>query len=188
VFIDRPPGHLRADSVLMDDAGGAKAGVAHLIAAGHRRIGLLTDDLAVYTMSQRFDGYRAALDDAGLSFDATIVRHDCHDIHEARTATLALLASTDPPTAIFGANNLMSVGAVSAITSLRCRIALVGFDDFELAASLVPPVTVVRADHEAMGRLGAELLLRRMDGWDGARERIVLPTEIVPRGSGELAP
>jgi LacI family transcriptional regulator len=188
VFIDRPPGHLRADSVLMDDAGGAKAGVAHLIAAGHRRIGLLTDDLAVYTMSQRFDGYRAALDDAGLSFDATIVRHDCHDIHEARTATLALLASTDPPTAIFGANNRMSVGAVSAITSLRCRIALVGFDDFELAASLVPPVTVVRADHEAMGRLGAELLLRRMDGWDGARERIVLPTEIVPRGSGELAP
>ena len=82
----------------------------------------------------------------------------------------------------------MSVGAISAITTPGRRVALVGFDDFELAASLVPPVTVVRADHEAMGRLGAELLLRRMDGWDGDPERIVLPTEVSPRGSGELRP
>jgi LacI family transcriptional regulator len=64
----------------------------------------------------------------------------------------------------------------------------VGFDDFELAASLVPPVTVVRADHEAMGRLGAEMLLRRMHGWDDAPEQVVLPTRIIPRGSGELSP
>jgi LacI family transcriptional regulator len=188
VFVDRPPGHLRADSVLVDNAGGARAGVAHLVAAGHRRIGLLTDDLGVYTMSERFDGYRAALADAGIPFDAALARHDCHDIHDARAATLALLGSEDPPTAVFGTNNRMSVGAVSAITSAGAPIALVGFDDFELAASLVPPVTVVRADHEAMGRLAAEMLLRRMDGWDGEPERVVLPTEVVPRGSGELRP
>ena len=188
VFVDRPPGHVRADSVLMDNAGGARAGVAHLIDAGHRRIGLLTDDLGVYTMSERFDGYRKALEDAGLPFDPSLARHDCHDVHDARAATLALLGGTDPPTAIFGTNNRMSVGAISAITTQGDRVGLVGFDDFELAASLVPPVTVVRADHEAMGRLAAELLLRRMDGWDGDPQRVVLPTEVVPRGSGELAP
>ena len=63
-----------------------------------------------------------------------------------------------------------------------------GYDDFELASSLVPPVTVVRTDHEAMGRLSAELLLRRMEGWDGEPARVVLPTEVIPRGSGELRP
>lgn len=188
VFVDRPPGHLRADSVLMDNAGGARAGVAHLIAAGHRRIAVLTDDLTIYTMMKRFDGYRAALEDAGIPFDPRLVRHGCHDIVDARGATIALLESDEPPTAVFGTNNRMSVGAVTAFTSVGGRVALVGFDDFELAASLEPPVTVVRTDHEAMGRLGAELLLRRMDGWDGKPERLVLPTEIVPRGSGELAP
>jgi LacI family transcriptional regulator len=188
VFVDRPPGHLRADTVLADNAGGARAGVAHLVAAGHRRIGILTDDLEVYTMAQRFDGYRAALADAAIPFDPLLARHDCHDIHDARSATLSLLDGEDPPTAIFGTNNRMSVGAVSAITASGRGVALVGYDDFELAASLVPPVTVVRTDHEAMGRLSAELLLRRMDGWGGGPERIVLPTEVVPRGSGELAP
>ena len=94
VFVDRPPGHLRADTVLADNAGGARSGVAHLIAAGHRRIGILTDDLGVYTMAQRFDGYRAALADAAISFDPVLARHDCHDIHDARAATLSLLAAT----------------------------------------------------------------------------------------------
>ena len=85
-------------------------------------------------------------------------------------------------------NNRITEHVVRALAVRPVRPALVGFDDFELAASLVPPVTVVRADREAMGRLGAELLLRRMDGWDGDPQRMVLPTEIVPRGSGELAP
>jgi LacI family transcriptional regulator len=188
VFLDRPPGQLRADAVLADNAGGARAGVAHLIAAGHRRIAVLTDDLAVYTMAERFHGYRAALAEAGIGFDPSLVRHDCHDIHEARAATVDLLDADDPPTAIFGTNNRMSVGAVGAIRSDGRRVAFVGYDDFELAASLAPPVTVVRTDHQAMGRLSAELLLRRMDGWDAEPERIVLPTEIVTRGSGELPP
>ena len=96
--------------------GGRGPGVSHLIVAGHRRIGLLTDDLGVYTMSERFDGYRQALEDAGLPFDPSLARHDCHDVHDARAATLALLGGT-PPTAIFGTNNRMSVGAISAITT-----------------------------------------------------------------------
>jgi LacI family transcriptional regulator len=89
---------------------------------------------------------------------------------------------------MFGTNNLMTVGAVNAITASGRGVALVGFDDFVLAPSLATPVTVIRADHELMGRLGAESLLRRMDGWAGPPERIVLPTELIERGSGELRP
>ena len=72
-------------------------------------------------------------------------------------------------------------------------LVLDNYDSFtynlvQYLGELGAPVTVVRTDHEAMGRLSAELLLRRMDGWGGDPEHIVLPTEVVPRGSGELAP
>lgn len=99
-----------------------------------------------------------------------------------------MLAGDAPPTAFFTTNNIMTTGAVNAISASGRRTALVGFDDFALAPSLATPVTVVKADHERMGHLGAELLLRRMDGWTGSPETITLPMRIVERGSGELRP
>jgi LacI family transcriptional regulator len=188
VFVDRPPGRIDADTVLMDDAGGARMAVAHLVHGGHRRIAVLTDPLTVFTMTQRFAGYLSALDDAGIELDRRLVRHDCHDIDDAYAATVGLHSLADPPTAIFGTNNRMSVGALTAVSGLGRRTAFVGFDDFELASALATPATVVRADRERMGRLGAELLLRRMDGWRGSPEHIVLETELVQRGSRELGP
>ena len=188
VFIDRPPGHLRADTVLVDDRGGARTAVEHLVSHGHRRIAVLTDLLEVYTMSERFEGYLRALAAAGIALDPCLVRHDCHSISDAYAATATMLEAADPPTAIFGTNYLMTAGAVSAMAASGRRIAVVGFDDFELAPLLATPVTVIRADSDRVCRLGAELLLRRMDGWSGKPERIVLPTRLVERGSGELPP
>ena len=80
------------------------------------------------------------------------------------------------------------MGIVKAMAARGRRTAIVGFDDFELAEALATPITVVRPDVREMGRLGAELLLRRMDGWAGEPQKIVLPVELVPRGSGELRP
>ena len=65
-------------------------------------------------------------------------------------------------------------------------MALVGFDDLELAESLALPLTVVRTDAAELGRAAAELLFRRMAGWAGPPERIILPTTLVARGSGEI--
>lgn len=188
VFLDRPPGHLRADTVLIDNAAGARSAVEHLIARGHRRIAILTDKLEVYTMAERFAGYRAALASAGIEVDLDLVCHACHDIVDARATAAAMLAGHHPPTAFFGTNAIMTTGAVNAISASGRRTALVGFDDFALAPSLATPVTVITADHERLGQLGAELLLRRMDGWSGEPETVVLPVRIIERGSGELRP
>jgi LacI family transcriptional regulator len=188
VFLDRPQGHLRADSLTIEDFEGSRSAVRHLIAHGHRRIAVLGQSLAVHTVAERFRGYRAALGEAGLAISDELARHGLDDVGEAFAAATELLAARDGATAFFGANNQMTVGIVKAMAADARRAALVGFDDFELAEALAMPVTVVRPDVRKLGGLGAELLLRRMAGWVGDPQRIVLPTELVPRGSGELRP
>lgn len=186
VFIDRPPGLIDADCVLIDNIGGARLAVSHLIAHGHRRIAILGDRLAVFTLSERDQGYREALAEAGIAFDPALVRFGCHDTAEAAAAVHDLLALPDPPTAIFGTNNRMTVGSVQASTDGGRALALVGFDDFELAGALRLPVTVVSYDTAELGRRAAEMLFGRLEGDDGPPRRVTLPTSLIQRGSGEL--
>jgi LacI family transcriptional regulator len=186
VFIDRPPERIAADTVLLDNVGGARQATEHLVAHGHRRIGILLESLDVLTAGPRLEGYRQALREAGITMDEGLVRYGCHDAEAARRGADELLGMDDPPTAIFATNNRMSVGAVRAIRDRMDPIALVGFDEFELAESLTPPVTVVAYDLPAMGRRAAELLFDRIAGDARPPRRIIMPTWIVARGSGEL--
>jgi LacI family transcriptional regulator len=187
VFLDRPPGGLEADAVLLDNAGGARAGVEHLLAQGHRRIGLIGDPPELYTLAERVSGYRAALAAQGVEFDETLLRLGAHDVTQAEMSTRALLQLPDPPTAIFAANNRVSVGALRALKAVDAPVALVGFDDFELADMLPVPVTVVRHDPTELGRRAAELLFARLDGDGGTPQRVILQTQLVVRGSGEVS-
>jgi LacI family transcriptional regulator len=186
VFLDRPPGRLEADAVLLDNEGGARAGVDHLLAQGHRRIGLIGDPPELFTLAERVRGYRAALAARGVDFDETLLRLGAHDVAQAEMSARALLQLPDPPTAIFAANNRVSVGALRALKSVDAEVALVGFDDFELADMLPVPVTVVRHDPAELGRRAAELLFARLDGDGGAPQTVILRTELVVRGSGEV--
>jgi LacI family transcriptional regulator len=186
VFLDRPPTGLEADAVLLDNSGGARAGVEHLLAQGHRRIGLIGDPPELYTLAERVKGYRAALAARGLEFDETLLRLGAHDVAQGEMSARALVQLPDPPTAIFAANNRVSVGALRALKALGARVALVGFDDFELADMLPVPVTVVRHDPAELGRRAADHLFARLDGYGGAPQTVILPTELVVRGSGEV--
>jgi LacI family transcriptional regulator len=186
VFLDRPPGGLDADAVLLDDAGGARAGVEHLLAQGHRRIGVVGDPPGVYTIAERVTGYRAALEAWGVEVDERLLRLDAHSVAQAEASARALLELSDPPTALFTTNNRASVGALRAMSSAGASIALVGFDDFELAEMLAMPVTVVRHDPADMGRRAAELLFARLAGDERPPQKVVLGTELVVRGSGEV--
>ena len=190
VFIDRPPCNLAADTIFIDNVGGAQAGVAHLVAHGHRRVALVGDIPEVFTTSERVRGYRLALRAAGLGFDESLVRLGCHDSTAAEQATRELLALRPPPTAVFACNNRITYGALRALSGvpLQERPALVGFDDFELAALLSPPVTVVAYDPVELGRQAARLICERLDGVSGPPRQIVVFTELVVRGSGELPP
>jgi len=191
VFLDRPPEGLPADSVLVDNHGGARAAVEHLVQRGHERIGFVGDPPALYTARVRLDGYRTALADAGIAVREELIRAGSHDAVAAEQSGRELLAlpESDRPTALFSSNNRNTIGVLRALRDAPRPVALVGFDDFELADMLATPVTVVRNAPEEMGRIAAELAYARLDG-DGARQPVerIVPCELVPRGSGEIAP
>lgn len=190
VFVDRPPRFIDADSVVTDNAGGARMAVEHLLGAGHRRIGFLGDRPTVFTAAERRQGYRDALATAGAQADEGLERVGLVDAVVAEAAAHELLALEEPPTALFASQNLITIGAVRALRALGLQheVALVSFDDVELGEVVEPAITVVQQDPYAHGRRAGELLFARLDGFDGPTEHAVLPTTLVARGSGEIAP
>ncbi|WP_307797194.1 LacI family DNA-binding transcriptional regulator [Actinomadura barringtoniae] len=186
VFLDRP-GDLDVDTVLIDNVGGAREAVRHLVAHGHRRVAFLGDLPKIFTARERLRGYAEALEESGIAYDPAIVRMGQHDVAGAGHVMDELLAVPDPPSAVFTGNNLLTAGALRAIRAARARVALVGFDDFELADLLATPVTVVAHEPADMGRRAAEILARRIRGEGGPPARVLLPTRLIVRGSGELS-
>jgi LacI family transcriptional regulator len=188
VFLDRPPAGLAADCVLLDNLGGARSAVEHLLARGHERIAIVADPDALYTAAERLAGYRQALDAAGVPVDEDLLRLGTHDVAQAEAVVRELLAlpAGRRPTAVFAGNNRHTIGALRALRTTDRPIALVGFDDFELADLL--GITVVRHDSPRMGAHAAALAFERLLG--GARDprRVVVPTELIVRGSGEVPP
>jgi LacI family transcriptional regulator len=190
VFLDRPPGYLDADVVLAANQAGAEDAVRHLVERGHRRIAYLGDLLSISTARERHAGYEAGLREAGIQIDPALVLHDLHSSDLAEAAAADLFRSADPPTAIFASQNLVTIGAIRALRSAGRQhdIALVGFDEVPLADLLEPGLTVVAQDVLAIGRGAVEQLFRRLDGDRSPTVRQVVPTRLVPRGSGEIAP
>jgi LacI family transcriptional regulator len=188
VFLDRPPHRIEADTVLLDNAGGARMAVEHLLASGHRRIAYVGDAPDLFTASERLAGYRAALTAAGLEADPRLIFQATPDGTAAPVQALLELPAEVRPTAIFTGNNRHTVGAVRALRGREHEVALVGFDDFELAEVLAMPTTVVRHDSFRMGAEAAGLAFARLDGSTAPPRRLTLETELVARGSGEIVP
>jgi LacI family transcriptional regulator len=141
----------------------------------------------VWTADERYAGYASALAAGGVAVDEALVRRGVRTRGLAATACTELLGLPDPPTALFAGNNMITIGAVRALSSDgRSPVALVGFDDFPLADRLSPPVTVVSQDPAALGSTSARLLFDRIDGDDAPPRTVVLPTRLIARGSGEL--
>jgi LacI family transcriptional regulator len=188
VMVDRPANGFDTDVVLSDHRPAAARATTHLTHRGHRRIALLVEGLDVYTARERLDGYTDALSAAGLSVDPALVRSGVRHQRQAQDATVELLDSPDPPTAILGGYNRATVGAVHALgrLGLQHSVALVGFDDVELADLLDPAITVIAQDPIAIGTAAAQQLRRRLDGDERAASPRVVPTRLIPRGSGEI--
>jgi LacI family transcriptional regulator len=181
VFVDRPSGDVAADTVLVDNVAGAASAVAHLAAHGHRRIAFLGDVPTIFTAAERRTGFREGCARAGIPFDERLV---VMGPHTRQTITDTL----EHATAVVTGNNRITVLVLRALAGARTRPALVGFDDFELADLLDPPVTVVSLDPGELGKAAAELLFARLDGDREPPRRIVLPASLTARGSGETPP
>lgn len=181
VMAVRPPIGITADTVMLDDFGGASEATSRLLASGHRRLGFLGPP-ALWTTAERLRGFRSVLAGAGIAVDEGLVRCEQREVSAAENAALELLGMPDPPTALFCANSRNAIGAYRAITRMRTKTALSCFDDFELADMLGAALTVVTYDPGELGRRAAELLLNRVIGTScagAAPRRLVLPTKIV---------
>lgn len=187
VFVDRPGAGLAADAVLVDNAGGVRAAVRHLAAHGHRRIAFLGDNPAIYTARERLRGFGQGMTAIGRPSDPRLIQMGPHTVESVRAALDRFRSERHPATALVTGNNRITVLALRALTSMRgWRPALIGFDDVELADLLRPSLTVIEQDASELGRIAAELLFARIAGDRRPIQRVVLPTKIVPRGSGEL--
>ncbi|MDQ3787982.1 MAG: LacI family transcriptional regulator, partial [Actinomycetota bacterium] len=166
VLVDRPPTFHGTDSVTTTNRESSREAVLRLAGLGHQRIAFLGDRQTLWTSQERHNGYVEGLAHAGLTLRAELVRTDLQGADAAESATAALLDLDEPPTALFTAQNLLTVGAIGALRARRVQhhVALIGFDDFPLADMLEPGVTVLRQDVPALGRKAAELIFNRIQG------------------------
>jgi LacI family transcriptional regulator len=190
VFVDREPRGIDADAVVSANRTGAATGTEQLLRHGHRRIAYLGDRPEILTAGHRRNGFLDAVARRGIPTDDLWMVERLADEESARRATLALLDLADGPTALFTAQNLITIGAMRALheRDLQNEVALVGFDDVILGDVIRPGLSCVTQDADQIGRLGAQRLLARIDGESCPPERLEVPTGFIARGSGEIGP
>ncbi|XBH20897.1 LacI family DNA-binding transcriptional regulator [Jonesiaceae bacterium BS-20] len=188
VFVDRIPQGVTADVIVADNFDGAFNGTNHLLKHGHRRIAYFGDNPRIQTSTARRDGYSHALMLANVPVAPELIFANFQTEKQTYAKVLEFLQLPDPPTAIFSGQNLITIIIVRALRDLGLsnKIALVGFDDFELADLLEPPLTVVAQDPEQIGILAAKRIFERLDGDTSPPSTIIVPTKFIVRGSGEI--
>ena len=190
VFVDAEPEipDLEIDVVRSDHRAGAIAATRHLLAHGHTDIAYFGDDPAIFSAGLRLDGFRWALAEAGLSAVPGREVTGSHSHQEWTGIIDRYLAVSPQPTAIFTAQNFVTLGAVRALhrLGLRDSVAHVGFDDIDLADAVTPGVTVIPQDPRDLGRRAAHQLFRRLDGELGPAVRQIIASDVIARGSGEI--
>jgi LacI family transcriptional regulator len=182
---DAPPEGIACVSAMHMD--GAKQATEHLLELGHRRIGAIAGTPGWYATDERLIGFRAALAGAGILLDPDLVVYSDWRMPWGTESARELLALPDPPTAIFGFNDNVAIGAMHAARerglSVPDDLSIVGFDDTAQTEIVSPGLTSVRQPLAEMGRTGVSLLMRILEGQRVDAMRMELSTKLVIRGS-----
>ncbi|MFB8244626.1 LacI family DNA-binding transcriptional regulator [Streptomyces sp. NPDC001046] len=187
VLLGRRSGDEQITYVDADNVGGAREAVTHLVAGGRRAIAAITGPLDMYAARCRLRGYRQALERAGLPVPASRTVEGDFTEASGRRATAELLERHPEVDAVFAASDTMASGALAVLRAAGRRVpddvAVVGFDDFELARHTDPPLTTVRQPLEQIGRTMVRLLLEEMEQPEVAWRHVILRTQLVVRDS-----
>jgi DNA-binding LacI/PurR family transcriptional regulator len=190
--------HAALSGVSIDNAAGGELATAYLLARGHTRIGFVGDapsPLGFTAGDRRYQGYRRALERAGIRPDPAVIWEGPprpgetpgtwrgpHSRVDAREAVAHLLGSREPPTAVFAVSDMQAIGALEAArhhgVKVPSELAIIGFDDSELAE--IAGLTTVHQPLEESGAEGARILLEALAG-DREPVRLTLPLRIVER-------
>jgi LacI family transcriptional regulator len=181
--------HFGFSSVIYDDRRGAYDATSALIGRGHRRIGHICGDRRYSTGRARLEGYQRALSAHGIAVDETLIGGNGWYPAMAREAVAQLLARPDPPTALFAASDNLAFNVVEELRRYGLQvpddIAVIGFDDIEIANELTPPLTTVRIPLMAIGQHAADLILEAIqaDLSQAQPQEYVMPVELIHRGT-----
>jgi LacI family transcriptional regulator len=182
---DAPPEGVACVSAM--HSAGAKQAAEHLLELGHRRIGAIAGESGWYATEERLHGFRAGLAAAGILLDPELVVYSDWRTPRGTEAAEQLLSLPDPPTAIFGFNDNVAIGALNAARrrglSVPEDLSVVGFDDTTQAVIVTPQLTSVRQPLAEMGRTGVSLLIRIIEGQRVDALRMELSTTLVVRES-----
>lgn len=188
VFLDRELQPLEVAAAVLDNRGAARDATDHLVRLGHTRIAMIAGRRRISATEERIAGYRAGLENAGLPYDDSLVVSGEPGIAEARRVADRLLALDPRPSAFFITNNTMTIGAMGSIRTRGLRvpedISIVSIDDVSWADVFEPRLTTVAQPTYELGRVAADLVLRRIAGdLDAATARAVLPGHLIIRDS-----
>lgn len=190
VFIDRKVDDIEVDAILSDNEGGAYNATCHLIKRGHERIALINGPLNVTTSRERLNGYKKALEDFGIKFDPQLVTSTNSSVEGALTAFDKVLSLENKPTAIFSADNVITLGVLKGVISkgFECPkdISVIGFDDFEWASIFTPAITTIAQNPVVMGSMAAKVLFNKFEEIKQECKEIRVPTELIVRKSTQV--
>ncbi|WP_246082774.1 substrate-binding domain-containing protein [Nonomuraea diastatica] len=166
---------------------GGLTATRHLLELGHRRIGIITGPDSALRSRARLDGYRTALDMAGIPADPELIGQGDFLIEGGLTEAHRMLRLPDRPTAIFATNDGQAIGVYHAIHQLRLRVpddlSVIGFDDLPSVRWAIPPLTTIRQPLAEMAAAATSMLLKLAHGEHLPQSRVELATELVIRGS-----
>ena len=200
-FVEVQRKNAHAYSVCVDDEGGISAAVSYLSRRGHTRIGYLGRVLTKHTSQARYQGYLAGLEKNGLVFDETIVRHadhgethlgvamnnplEQHEVTQGLELSLDLLSEASPPTALICFDDLLAVGVLRAAKLRGVHVpgglAVIGFNNFSMAAATTPPLTTIDFPAYQLGSTAADMLIKHLAGEPAQSKEVVIPVQLFTR-------
>ncbi|MBT1664167.1 LacI family DNA-binding transcriptional regulator [Curtobacterium flaccumfaciens] len=172
-------------AVVGDDVEGGRMATEHLLALGHRRIGVIAGPRHASTAVERVAGFRLAHERRDLAVDDALVVHSDFEVEGGVVGAHTLLSLSDPPTAIFAVNDTAAIGVMGAARQRGLRVpddlSIVGYNDISVVAQLPTPMTTVHSPTALMGTVAVERLLAAIG--DGALQGATLPVSLVVRSS-----
>lgn len=187
VMMDWAPFEGENDIIQDNSLLGGEMATDHLIARGYRQIACITGPADKTTAYHRLAGYRRAMQRAGLEILPGYEVHCNFEFAGGVNAMKQLLALADPPHAVFAGNDAVAVGVYQALYQAELMVpqdmAVIGYDDIELAKYLAPPLSTIHQPKDSLGELAIDALINRLQNPKRDAQVLVLTPELVERGS-----
>jgi LacI family transcriptional regulator len=179
--------YLSVPQVKINDTLAAKEMTDYLVGLGHRRIGFITGPYNLITSHLRLDGYKQALEQAGIIFDQDIVIEGEFTYESGKQAGSVLMSNPNPPTAIFGSNDQEALGCLFQLRTLGYhvpeQVSVVGFDDIEATQYVFPALTTVHVPMQTIGVIGVHQVLKALEQTEPIEQTNYVTHQLVIRGS-----